>query len=149
NVVSLALGVGAAAWTVLRPKNAARNLVRLEFARIQLELTLFLYPAISLLGQFGDFEILRRSLNALADHAGDAVLAGWGAVAVLAIVLWRRRWRHRFALLTSPHLGVVAAARRRLAEEPGDLEARDRLGRALVALGDHRAARAELEAVIA
>jgi hypothetical protein len=123
-LVTLVLGFGTIAWAHLRPGGPARNLLLLTFGQFELIFGLLLYPLLSLPADVGDFHILRLDLNAVASHAGDAVV---GAYVLLAIVaMWYRarpRWKRRWWELTTDNYGDLLAAESRLALDPEDAEA--------------------------
>lgn len=133
NVVSLLLAWGAVLWTLRRPKNAALNYVRLEFARIQLWIALVIYPVFSLLIRGGDFWLIREELDALLPFAGEAFLFLWAGLAFWTWRRWRGPWRRTFVWLATPLHDRLRAARARVEADPQSAEARRELGRVYLA----------------
>lgn len=118
------------AWTVWAPRNAARNFVRLELARIALWLWLLVLPAVSLLLGEGGITVLRRTLNAVQSLGGDAFVVLWFIGAWRVWMLWRGPWRPVYLRLASPLRDRIVKAERRVADDPDDVEALRQLGRA-------------------
>jgi tetratricopeptide (TPR) repeat protein len=129
NLVTLALGFGAIAWTLRQPINAAWNFARLELARILLWLTLAFYPIVSLLFRSFDFHIIRQSLNETSPHAGDITMIAYLGFAFLTWRRWRGPWRKRYLMLATPIYDRRQAAERRLEANPDNVEALRELAR--------------------
>lgn len=137
------------AWTVRAPRNAARNFVRIELARISLWLWLLLFPAVSLLLGDGGITILRRSLNEVQSLGGDALVVLWFIGAWRVWMLWRGPWRRAYVLLASPLRDRILAAERRVAADPNDDDALRQLGRAYLIGDDTERALGPIEAALA
>jgi tetratricopeptide (TPR) repeat protein len=133
NLVSLAIGLGAVAWALKRPGNAAWNYTRFELARVQLWIVLVIYPALSLVARWGDFWTLREQLNLVVPMIGDASLVTWG---LMAYVIWRR-WkgplRREYLWFATPLHDWWRRADQRTADNPGDAGALRDLGRVYLA----------------
>ena len=133
NLVSLAIGFGAIASVLIRPKNAAWNLLRIELGRQVLGLTLVLYPVLSVLMRNFDFWILRESLNAQAPYVGDGVLLGYLVAASLLWWRWRVRWSEQIGRLASPLYDPERKLRAAIARDPENADAWRELGRVFLA----------------
>lgn len=125
------------AWTHARSANAAKNLLRLESARVLLVLAFGLQPVISLLLGRGDFAVVREALNARYPQSGDVALLGYGVIGAWAF--WRWRSARRLRLLTSSVHDAARNASDRLDAMPDDPDALRSLGAAQLAIGDPRA----------
>ncbi len=136
--VSLALLAALlVAWTRLSPANAARNLLRLEVARVLLVLAFGLQPILSLLIGRGDFAIIREALNARYPDSGEVALLSYGILGAWAF--WRWRGARRLHALASSAHDAARRAGQRLDAAPDDPAALRALGAAQLASGDPRA----------
>jgi len=125
------------AWTRLRPRGAAVNLLRLEVARFSLILSLGVHPIASILLERGDWWAMRTALNELADLAGDGALLGAGVLAALAFSAWRGASGLR--ALASPAWDARRAIDARLEVDPEDPDALLALGCEQMLAGEHEA----------
>jgi len=123
----------AIAWTKARPTTAAKNFLRLEFARLTMSLALGVHAIAAIVIERGDYWTLRTSLNEVAAPAGDLALLLGGLVAAFAFWAWRSARKLRF-LATHTH-DVTRRARARLAEWPDDPSALRELGAAQLTAG--------------
>jgi hypothetical protein len=134
NLVTLGLGLGALAFGIGRPGHPVRNLLAIELGRQSLFLVLVFYPLIcvSFPGDFQRIYDFRATPIASGlTAAAHALLLGVGY-----LHYWKRRWRPRARLLCSPVAQILVGLEQRLAADPGDHEARRRLGALAQASGD-------------
>ena len=117
NLVTLAVGLGAALAVLWAPGRAAWNLLWGRLAEVQLSMVLVIYPVFCLLGFGGDFLLIyRRDTPWLSGPLLLAHLAG------LATVVAQRNGRAgaRFRLHMSPLWDVARKAERERAAAPTD-----------------------------
>jgi tetratricopeptide (TPR) repeat protein len=120
NLVTLALGLGAAWLELRRPSKAAVNLIFARLAEIQLSMVLVFYPIMCLIGFGGDFLLIYRpetwpvSLPLLLAHLG-----------FLCWLIWARRTDlyPRFRLHGSPLWDEIRKDELALSTDPGDARA--------------------------
>lgn len=147
NVVTLAIGLFALSFGVLRPGHPVRNILSIELGRQSLFLVLFFYPLICLAfpGDFVtiyDFRATPIASSVAALIHGLLLAVGYG-------IVWKRHWRGRSVLLASPYAAKLIDAQARVRADDGDLRAHRELGLILYAVSDFRRAREHLEKVIA
>jgi hypothetical protein len=146
NLVTLSIGILALGIGLRRPGHPVRNVLWIELGRQSLFLVLVFYPAICLAFE-GDF---RRIYDFESTPFASATTAIVHA-AILSLgygLLWRRRWRSRAILLSSPVAREFAEAERRARQDPDDLEAERKLGLAYAAVADHVRALPHLRRVV-
>jgi hypothetical protein len=147
NAVTLAIGVASLMIGLRRAGHPVRNVLWIDLGRQSLFLVLVFYPALCI-AFAGDFQTIYNfgrtpiasSMVALA-HA--AILTfGYG-------VLWKKHWRPRAFLLSSPAALPLVRAESRLKANPDDLSAARVLGLLYGAAQDHVRAKPHLMRVIA
>lgn len=146
NVVTLLIGVGAAAVGLSRPGHPVRNILLIDLGRQSLFLVLVFYPLLCVFFA-GDFQTI-YAFQKTPIASGVTGLAHAGLLWFGYRIAWKKKLRGRARLLCSRQAGRFAAAEQALKVDPEDLRAHRELGILYFAALDFEKARRHLDLVV-